>query len=273
MPPSSLLWSRGPFGSALFPSAPNACALCHACFSLSSSFPLFPPCSLASACDVNPSAFHPHRGPFGHRSFFQIWSPCHSVSLVLTSPTPVWNSVPCPIPFGLHPYPRYDTRGLFVSASVLAGCAIVILHFPSISSMLSSLRTSVPSMSPMLKNSRGSFLLGGHTDLTSCGPPRSPTDLRNNPLSCHIPRTTQSPTDLRSNTHLRHLAEPAGVRQTSATIHSRVTYRGLPRVRWTSTTIHSHVTYHGLPGVRRTSAAIHFHIRTLRAQHGLGLRP
>jgi hypothetical protein len=214
MPPLSLLWSRGPFGSAFFPSTPNACALCHACFSPRSSFPLFPPRSLASACNVNPSAFHPHCGPFGHCSFFRIWSPCHSVLLVLTtflshmlvlcpltSPTPVWNSVPRLILFRLRPYPRYDTRGPFVCASVLAGLAIIILCFPSISSMLSSLWTSASSMSPMLKNSQGSFLLGGHTDLTSHRTPRSLTDLHNNPLSCHIPRTTQSPMDLCSNTH------------------------------------------------------------------------
>jgi hypothetical protein len=125
-----------------------------------------------------------------------------SLLCVLTSPTPVWNSIPCLIPFRLRPYPCYDTRGLFVCTSILAGLAIVILRFPLISSMLSSLQTSASSMSPMLKNSRGSFLLGGHTDLTSCGTPRSLADLCNNPLSCHILQTTQSPTDLRSNTHL-----------------------------------------------------------------------
>jgi hypothetical protein len=221
MPPLSLLWSRGPFGSTFSPphQMPVPCATLvshrvhpfpsslhvhlhwHAMSIHQPSTPIVAPSVAAPSSESGPHVIQCRWSslPSFPRCWFFVPS---SLLRVLTSLTPVWNSIPHPIPFGLHPYPRYNTWGLFVSASVLAGLAIVVLCFPSISSMLSSLWTSVSSMSPMLKNSQGSFLLGGHTDLTSHGTPQSLMDLRNNPLLCHIQQTIWSPTDLRSNTLL-----------------------------------------------------------------------
>jgi hypothetical protein len=52
----------------------------------------------------------------------------------------------------------------FISASALVVLPIIILCFPSVYSALSSLQTSMSFTSSMWMNSRGSFLLGGHTD-------------------------------------------------------------------------------------------------------------
>jgi hypothetical protein len=227
MPPLSLLWSCGPFRSAFFPplhQMPVPCAMLvshrvhpfpsslhvhlhwHAMSIHQPSAPIAAPSVTAPSSESGPHVIQCHWSslPSFPRCWFFVPS---SLLRVLTSPTPVWNSVPCPTLFRLRPYPRYNTRGLFVSASVLAGLAIVVLCFPSISSVLSSLWTSVSSMSPMLKNSRGSFLLGGTLirhlmePLESDGPPQQST------LTSHTTDCLESDKPLQQSTLASHTAD------------------------------------------------------------------